>query len=351
MNLFKRTAGIILSLVIAASVIAVPTAVSAKTKKISFKNMTVAVNSYKSASFKSSYANYKIKYKTSNKKVAKVIKEREYKSAYTYNYSTDTSGNYVTVKGLKKGSAKITAYNADTDKKLGSFTVTVKSKKASIRSKFKTVTLKYNPCNTGVLKKSAVFTSLLINNPKKGAVYTAKVKNTKVAEVKKETKFKANSIVTINQSIEAKSKGSTKVTVYEKLSGKKKTKVGTFTLKTVYADTAQILKDFVSNDGDGIYYEQLAHVGDTFNVVEDVQGYYLSKYIGDFSKTSYSITFSATNPKYMDVDEKGNVTVKAVPENDKIVYGIKVTIEFSDKSKFTLKNIGPEIVPDNVTEY
>ncbi|MEE3427977.1 MAG: hypothetical protein VZQ55_03250 [Ruminococcus sp.] len=351
MTIFKRTAGIILSLIIAASVIAVPTAVSAKTKKISFMNMTVAVNSYKSATFKSNYANINIKYKTSNKKVAKVINEREYKSAYTYNYSTDTSSNYVTVKGLKKGTATITAYKADTDKKLGSFKVTVKNKKASIRSKYKTLTLKYNPCNKGVLKKSAVFTSLLVNNPQKGAVYTAKVKNTKVAKVRKGTKFKANSFVTINQSIESKSKGSTKVTVYEKLSGKKKTKVGTFTLKTVYADTAQLLKDFASNDGDGLYYEQFVHVGDTFNVVNDFKGYYLNKYIGDFSKASYSLAFSAINPKYMDVDEKGNVTVKAVPEKDGIVYGIKISIEFTDKSKFTIKNVRPDIVPDNVTKY
>lgn len=191
----------------------------------------------------------------------------------------------------------------------------------------------------------------MVNNPQKGAVYTAKVKNTKVAKVRKGTKFKANSFVTINQSIESKSKGSTKVTVYEKLSGKKKTKVGTFTLKTVYADTAQLLKDFASNDGDGLYYEQFVHVGDTFNVVNDFKGYYLNKYIGDFSKASYSLAFSAINPKYMDVDEKGNVTVKAVPEKDGIVYGIKISIEFTDKSKFTIKNVRPDIVPDNVTKY
>lgn len=344
MNILKRTIGILLTLFIAASVIAVPTAVSAKSKpnfKFNKKQITVAAGSYKSFYIISKNDQYRIntnvKFKSSNKKVAQFKNEGVPYSA-GWNYSTTDEKEPAIIRGYKPGKAVITAYEKGTNRKLGKIKVTVKKIKTSIKKKYKTVKLKYNPVSS-----SYVYTSLLVNNPKKGATYSAKIKNKKAAKINKGHKSVVNSVLSVKETIEPKKAGKTKVTIYEKFKGKKKTKVGTFTLKASYTTFAKVFKFANSMDGNPMYWDQFQKVGYKFNIKKDFEEHYnLKKY----KKYGYKITLENINESVLKLDSDGTVTALKIPgDNEK--YGIKITVKFSDKSKVTQTHSGPSIKDDS----
>lgn len=337
MNILKRTSGILLTLIISLSVIAVPTAVSAKSKtnfKFNKKHLTVAADSYKSFYIISKNGQYRIntnvKFKSSNKKVAQFKNEAVPYSA-GWNYSTESDNEPAIIRGYKPGKAVITAYEKGTNKKLGTMKVTVKKIKSTVKKKYKTTTIKYNPH-----RKDYVYTSLLVNNPKKGAAYTVKVNNKEIAKAKKGYKNKVNSVLTIQQIIEVQKIGKTKATIYEKLNGKKR-KVGKITIKTEYRNTADVLK--MVERSDPMYWDQYETVGYKFNIIEDVKNYYLYGY----KESEYKITLNNTNPSVLSVDENGNATILKYPEEGE-KYGVEVTITFTDGSKFKAGVKGPSIV-------
>ncbi len=215
--------------------------------------------------------------------------------------------------------------------------VTVKNIKSSIKKKYKTTTIKYNPH-----RKDYVYTSILVNNPKKGAVYTAKVNNTDIAKAKKWYKSKVNSVLTVQNIIESRKVGKTKAVIYEKLNGKKR-KVGTINVVVKYRTTANVLAMVERNDP--MYWDQYQPVGYQFNVVNDVKIYYLSGY----KESEYKITFKNTNPDVLSVDEEGNATVLKLP-GEKEKYGVKVTITFNDGSEYKVTVTGPSIGDDSMFE-
>ncbi|MBQ5347365.1 MAG: hypothetical protein IIU39_04900 [Ruminococcus sp.] len=339
MNILKRTSGILLTLIIALSAAVLPTAVSAKSIpifKFNKKHLTVAAGSYKSFYIISKNGKYRINtnvnFKSSNKKVAQFKNEAVPYSA-GWNYSTESENEPAIIRGYKPGKAVITAYEKGTNKKLGTMKVTVKKIKSTIKKKYKTTTIKYNPH-----RKDYVFTSLLVNNPKKGAVYTAKIDDTKIAKTVKGYKFKVNSVVTVQQKIEAQSLGKTKATIYEKLNGKNR-KVGKLTIKTVYRNTADVLK--MEERSDPMYWDDYQIPGYKFNIIEDVKNYYLY----DFKESEYTITLKNTNADVLSLDEDGNATILKNPkEGEK--YGVKVTITFTDGSEYKCKVKGPSIVDE-----
>ena len=124
-----------------------------------------------------------------------------------------------------------------------------KAKKASIDREYRTIRLKYNShIDSRYLASGFEGLQSMIKNRKKKATYTAVISNRKVAKtVKRPNKSYIDKTLIISTGT-----GTTKAVIYEKLSGKKKTKIGTIKIKVSKTSMAKVVDDLLFWHGKGI---------------------------------------------------------------------------------------------------
>lgn len=260
-----------------------------------------------------------LKYTYSKKGIAKVEEKGDYASVHE-SYTDWTS--YVT--GLKKGTTTVTVKLKGT--KIGSFKVTVKNIKTTIKDK--TVTLRYS--KYGNVNLQGFYVAHALNNPHKGAKYTAKLSSDKILKkyTFKDTNYSDTYVI-------AQKKKNATVTVYEKIGSKKKTKIGKITVKIVTAKMNEVAGYAREQDNDGIFYENFIAPGQTYDLKGAVVRNYLDwgkNSIVHFTSKDYKFTFKAAAPEIVSVDKNGICTCHALDQNGDNYVSYKVS--FTDGSTF-----------------
>lgn len=268
------------------------------------------------------YYNKDIVYSYSKKGIAKADNDFQVSKELYSIYRSEDCG--VFVKGLKYGKTKVTAKLKGTNFKLASFYVTVKYLRTSIKKKYKTVKLEYNP--KGEVYKQECLLDAVLSNMHSGSKYYVKIKNTKIAKSSEHYSWSQCIQGYLGTYIRAKKLGKTTVTVYEKR-GSSVSKVGSFKLKVKKAKLAEIcdylvtVSDEVDSDTIKLSYDK------TFNLKKCVKGVFLY----NIKNSSYTITFKAKEPEYISVSKDGKVKCLT---KDRVNTYVTFTIKFKDGSKF-----------------
>ena len=289
-----------------------------RTQKVNFKDVYLnkGTTEYVFDSFK--YTK-RVKYSFSKKGIASIkgdcIRSNElYYSPFMNDYRV---GEYA--KGLKFGKTKVTVKLKGTNVTLGKFYIIVKNIKPSIKKSRKTVVLRYN--KHGYVYKGTAYLLSTLNNTRKNAKYSLKIRDKKIARAEKYWYRD----VALEPAFTAKKVGKTKADVYEKLNGKK-TKIGTLNIKVKKAKMAEVMRFCQMADEEGIYY--FVKKGDKVNLKSELKGWYLRYFKSD----EYKITFKSSNPKVISVNSKG--VVKCLTEfNEWSCETVRCTVKFSDGSK------------------
>lgn len=288
-----------------------------KAEKVKRKNLTVRKGSIKAINIPEYTKSIKVTY--SKKGIAKFM------SRYSYSYiNSPHIGNYLDeeydhagIKGLKKGTTKITIWQKTPKLKLGSFKVKVKNLKPKIKKKYKTVKVKRGSIHDAIAVEGVV------ENPLLKAKYTATVKDKKMADAEWWSDDNHNDYFRVAP----RKTGKTKVTVYETYKGKKRT-VGTFILKAVNGTNADYVKWRISITDDGICYMP-KFKNNKCNLKKKI----VDDYLSDYKSSDYKITYKSYYPDVLSVNKKGIVTrhKKSVNIEEHIFF----TIKFKDGSKCT----------------
>ena len=220
--------------------------------------------------------------------------------------------------------------------------VPAEAKAASIKSNYKTIRLKYSShINSRYFYDAKEGLQSIIKNKKKSAVYTAVVRNKKVAKTVKNTwDPDRDKTIFISTGV-----GTTKADIYEKRAGaKKKTKIGTVSIKVKKAPMADVFDDGVflnSREIRMIWLKMnLGEERKTCNIVDLIHNRQMNiNGIGlHFKKSEYSFTYSLTGEEdIVDISENGQFTAKAAGNNN-----IFLEYTFSDGSAST-QNIGLQV--------
>ncbi|MBR2280488.1 MAG: hypothetical protein IJ903_06175, partial [Ruminococcus sp.] len=268
------------------------------------------------------YYNKDIVYSYSKKGIAKADMGFQVSKDLYSIYRSEDCGVYV--KGLKYGKTKVTAKLKGTNFKLASFYVTVKYLRTSIKKKYKTVKLEYNP--KGEVYKQECLLDAVLSNMHSGSKYYVKIKNTKIAKSSEHYSWSQCIQGYLGTYIRAKKLGKTTVTVYEKR-GSSVSKVGSFKLKVKKAKLAEICDYLVTvSDEVGTDIINLSY-GKTFNLKKCVKGVFLY----NIKKSNYSITFKTKDSEYISVSKNGKVKCLT---KDRVNTYVTFTIKFKDGSKF-----------------
>lgn len=284
---------------------------------VNFKNVRINKNTSKKVTLKNpSYKDYR--FKIADKKTAKIDPA----------YYADADKVSYNVKGLKKGDTTVKVYLKGTKFQVGSFKITVGNFPAKIKSRYKTISLKYNGHgNSAYMSKSHISLKSILKDKRAGAKYTVRIDDSQVAS-------------TVGDDlIYAAGKGSTRARIYEKTASAKKTKLGTITIKVSRAKMAYVAdenkafyNDGIFGHGDFIEYLSLVEKNNTtLNMKGTIERCLINNTItgSHFKASAYKITYSSSNPKVASVNADGVVT--AVGYGDARIY---YTIAFSDNSKY-----------------
>lgn len=287
-------------------------------KTVKFSNVKINNKTAKTVTLKTPYDNeYKFKY---NKKVASI------KGSMFYGDKAE----YI-IKGLKKGTTTVKVYLDGTNKKVGSFKITVGDYKAGIKKKYKSINLYYNPhIKSTYLKNGSIDLSKAISNYHSNGKYTIKIDNKKIAS---STKTKKTALTPEAVMLLSKKTGKTKITIYEKRGKAKKKKIGTINLVVKKAKDSAVYNSNLELDNDGIFYERFISPGESFNLKEEIVSRYINNsYSGSkFKDSEYKITYSASPSDIVSVDKNGIVKCLALDNKNK--NRINYSVTFSDGSK------------------
>ena len=280
----------------------------------------VAVKCKISDEYSSNSAPYKLKIK--NTKIAKFVRSEKVSGTdYCYCYIT----------GKKKGSTSADVYAAGTKVKLGKVKIKVGSYKAKIDPLYKDLKLKYN--SHGSVENYYWENNPAVVNQKTDAKYSYKISK-KIATIK-------------SKRIYPKKTGKAKVTVYQKLKGKKKTKVGKFNLQVIKGTMAEVFRNNKNGDSDADFlnYDNWMHLSEgetSFNLAKLIDKIVLNnKSKGtSFSKNDYSITYTRSDSDVAIVDSLGAVHAIITPDqmiarNNQESIEIGFKIKFSDNSTYS----------------
>lgn len=285
------------------------------------------------ASADSSYKDIKIKAETTTKINLGYSYAKDYKVTIRNTKIAKVKGsitaeNYqsiCTIKGLKKGNTKAIVYLRN--KRIGSFKIRVTRADASIKKKYRNLALKYNSHGSNAyMSESHIYVNDLIKNPHPKGKYTVFIADHNIISN------------TSDGNIYTVSKGSTNLTVYEKIKGQKKRNLGTVSVKVKNAKMAYVVKENRKFYPDGIFgkgnkYECLHIDGsDNFlNIQKRIRTSLINNiYTGSaFTKSEYKIKYESLKPAIATVDKKGIVTAQKVGTTK-----IRYTINFSDGSRF-----------------
>ena len=286
-----------------------------KAKKFKQKNLTVRKGGIKPIKIPDYTKSIKITY--SKKGIAKFIRRYGYIKSPRVGYYLDSENDCSGIKGLKKGTTRITIWQKSPKIKLGSFKVKVKNIKPRIKKKYKTLKINMSSYDFAVAVEGVV------ENPLLKAKYTASVADKKEADT---TWWSDDNHDEFFRVLPRKI-GKIKVTVYETYKGKKRT-VGTFILKAVKGKAADHVKWLIFITDDGICYMP-KFKNNKCDLKEKIVDYYLS----DYKSTDYKITYKSYYPDVLSVDKKGIVTRHKKSKN--IMEHIFFTIKFKDGSQCT----------------
>lgn len=306
-------------------------------KRTLYKKYQITVNPVKSIKF----SNQKFNKKVTKKVTLKNPYDKEYKFKYSkkiakINLSYFRDGNKITydIKGLKKGSTIVKVYLSGTNKKVGSFKITVGDYKASVTKK--KLTLKYN----SHMKKSyfldggSINIGTIIKNVHSGATYTVKAKNKKLISSRIIKQYKYSLEIPAAAEIYSKKTGKTTLTVYEKQAkAKKNKKIGTIKLTVKRAKDADVYWSNRELDNDGIFYELFISPGESFDLKGVVESRYLnlSWTKSSFKPSEYKFTVTSKHPEIISVDKDGVCHCVALDKEG--VNEVTYTIVFADGSK------------------
>ncbi|MEE3467421.1 MAG: aminotransferase class V-fold PLP-dependent enzyme [Eubacterium sp.] len=219
------------------------------------------------------------------------------------------------------------------------------AKKAKLYDGYQKQTLTYNSHGDSRVMSEGYFgLESCIENMKKKATYSIKIKNKKVAKAVKNTdKELCDKTVVVSTGV-----GTTKGTVYEKVGKKKKTKVGVITIKVKKIKMGQVLDSSVSEITEDFSHEMTispfldqTKIDLASRIHKDMANSEHAKV--HFKKSDYSVTYSVEGePEY---DDEGNITSYHDPsvsvDKNGIVSAIgkgssyvNFKITFTDKSKF-----------------
>ena len=204
-----------------------------------------------------------------------------------------------------------------------------KAKKASISKEYKTIKLEYNShIDSRYLAAGHEGLQSIINNKKKKAKYTAVIRNKKVAKTVKRPNKKYYLDKTL---ITATGTGTTKAVIYEKLAGKKKTKIGTIKIKVKKAPLADVVDDVMNWNGKGIYSVWLKlNLGDRKKVFDYASA--LQKEVMNDSDLGLRIKKSEYKASYQLIDKQD--------ENDQMELADKEDVVSLSNGKLTAKSVG-----------
>lgn len=301
-----------------------------KTKKLKEKNIKVNKGVFKRTSIPVELKNHPVDFYTksvvfnySKKGIAKVRLTSK-PSAGLYSLSRDKITGYY-VKGLKYGKTKVTAKLKGTKIKNAEFYVTVKKIKTTVKKKYKTVTLYYNPKDE-VYKQECLLDAVL-SNMHSGSKYNVKIKNKKIAYSTDHYSWSQCTNGELGTYIRANKLGKTTVTIYEK-NGLSKIKVGSFKLKVKKAKMAEICKHYIMVVDDYGPENAELQYGISYDLGSKVKEDFLYK----FKKNEYSISYKVESKKYLSVSNTG--MIECVTKKSVDTYAI-FTIKFKDGSKFS----------------
>ncbi len=283
------------------------------TKKTDVKKLRITVKKTRKVKIKPININYGA---TKELKLPRYTKAVKFKFSKKNIIKIEDSGNYYhpIIRSLNYGTVKVTMTLKGTKIKLGSFKVTVKNIKPSIRKKYKTLTLKHS--SKGNISGEDIHLKDMLLYPRSKAKYSVSIKNKKTAG----TYYSYPDTL-----IYARKIGKTKAIVYETLHGKKR-KIGTFNINIKKAKMKDVLAYEASADGLDIN-DIILQPGKSVNLKK-----YIVDLLSDFKKSEYKISYYANYPEALSVDKKGIVTCHSKPDiiNPYIFY----TVKFSDGSKY-----------------
>ncbi len=297
-------------------------------RKVKYKDIVVGKGCKKLTDIDEWAYTKKLKLTLSNSSVASVKKGEIRSNMLYYSRFIDETRYGYCVKGKNYGRTKVTVSLKGTNVTLGSFYVTVKDIKPSIKKKYKSVTLRYN--SHGEVEKSGMYLLTVIKNKRENAVYSAKIRGKGIAKTEK-TLYGSSGEE--EPGIVSGKVGKTVVDVYEKRSGFK-TKVGSFNIKVKQAKMADVmLKNIYRFEVDDIYLMK----GEKFDFRDYIKIKFINGYGGSkFKKSEYKMTFKSDNPDFLSVSKKG--IVKCLAEFDGSI-GLHCTVTFSDGSKQSYGNV------------
>ena len=283
------------------------------TKKTAVKKLRITVKKTRKVRIKPININYGA---TKELKLPSYTKTVKFKFSKKNIVKIEHYSNYYSpiIRSLNYGTVKVTMTLKGTKIKLGSFKVTVKNIKPSIRKKYKTLTLKHS--SKGNISGEDIHLKDMLLYPRSKAKYSVSIKNKKTAV----TYYSYPDTV-----IYARKSGKTKAVVYETLYGKKR-KIGSFNIRIKKAKMKDVLAYEASKDALDIN-DIILKPNESVNLKK-----YIVDLLFDFKKSEYKISYYANYPEVLSVDKKGIVTCHSKP--DIITPYIFYTVKFSDGSKY-----------------
>ncbi|MBQ9531274.1 MAG: hypothetical protein IJR70_04300 [Eubacterium sp.] len=240
---------------------------------------------------------------------------------------------YYILEGLKKGKSTVKAYLSQTNKLIGSFTVTVGDYEASIKTKKHNITLYYNPhIDSRYLENGSFNLGKVISNYHSDAVYSVFAENPVL--IGSDTAEKENTTPKA-VTVYSKNIGKTKLTVFEKRKNENKKQIGIISLTIKKAKDSEVFSSNMALDNDGIFYENFIMPGDEYNLKNAVVSRYInSDYTNShFSESEYTFTARSNHPEIISVDKNGVCKCHTMDKN--AVHRITYTVTFKDGSKIT----------------